>query len=83
MDFFMFSYTGVNYFQIITVHILKGKHHHQRRKLFNKNFGVAQAETRIASCQTIVINKPDLWLGNKVTLYKMIYSSNMTHRRER
>ena len=63
MNFFMFLYTGVNYFQVITVHILKGKHHHQRRKLMKKNFGGVQAEIEIASCQKIVVkNKPDLFI---------------------
>ena len=63
----MFSYTGVNYFKIITVHIIKGKHHLPRRKSLRKDFGGAQTKMRIATSQKTVKNKPDLWLANKVT----------------
>lgn len=80
MHFFMFSYTGVNYFQIITVHIIKGKHHLRRRKSLWKNSGAIQAKMRIATSQKMVQNKPDLWLADKVTLDKIMYLSNVTGR---
>ena len=56
MHFFMFSYTGVNYFQIVTVHIIKGKHYFRGIKLFSKNFGGVQAKIRIASSQKMFTN---------------------------
>ena len=64
----------------MTVHIVKGKYHLYRRKSFRKNFGGVQAKIRIASSQKMVKNKPNLLLANKVTLCKIMYSSNMTGR---
>ena len=56
----MFLYTGVNYFQIITVHIIKGKHHLCRRKWLRKDFGAVQPKMRIATSQKTAKNKFDL-----------------------
>ena len=57
------SYAGVNYFKIITVHLIKGKQQLHRRKLLRKNFGSVQAKIRIASSQKMVKNLTDLWLA--------------------
>lgn len=72
----MLSYTGVNYLQITTVHIIKEKHHLLRRKSLRMNFGGVQAKIRIATSQKMIKNKPDICLVNKV----IVYSTNMTDR---